>query len=340
MNSSSIQFNRRAVLGLGTLALHGLSGCGGGVMGDLLAGSPGIGGTGLFSSGSISGFGSVIINTITFDETNATVLLDGVPATSADLRLGMVAEVNGTRGTVSGTGVAQKIAVWSIAQGAVTALQSNQFTVDGRVIQTNSATVWDGIASTSQLVNGMRVTVWGLQNGADTTRWIATRVALVTATTPIRGESGKEKPSLPSLVEEAMEIDLEGFITALLPNQRFMVGNVEVDASQSPDTSRLFTALRLGERIHVDGYWKGNVLLATEIHDSEELDYNSAHLEGSIDQFTSLANFVVRGQRCDATHAVWEHGNPALLRQGVKVKLEGTKAGDVLMVTEIEIKNH
>ncbi|MEN9374820.1 MAG: hypothetical protein RIR79_2372, partial [Pseudomonadota bacterium] len=41
MNSSSIQFNRRAVLGLGlglgTLALHGLSGCGGGVMGDLLA---------------------------------------------------------------------------------------------------------------------------------------------------------------------------------------------------------------------------------------------------------------------------------------------------------------
>jgi hypothetical protein len=79
------------------------------------------------------------------------------------------------------------------------------------------------------------------------------------------------------------------------------------------------------------------VLLATEIHDSEELDYNSAHLEGSIDQFTSLANFVVRGQRCDATNAEWEHGSPALLRQGVKVKLEGTKAGDVLMVTEIEV---
>jgi hypothetical protein len=343
MNSSfsSMQPNRRqALFGLSALVLHGLSGCGGNAGGDLFGGSPGIGGTGFFSSGSISGFGSVIINGITFDDTNASVLLDGIPATNTDLRLGMVAEINGTRGTAAGTGVARHIAVWSIAQGVVSNVQpqSNQFTVDGMVIQTNTATVWEGVASTAQLLNGMRVTVWGLQNGAGLHHWTATRVALVTANTPIRGESDSMKPSIPSFLEEETEVDLEGFITALLSNQRFRVGNVEVDASQNPDTSQLFTALRIGERIHVDGYWKGNVLLAIEIHDSEGMDYDSAHLEGTVDQFTSIANFVVRGQRCDATNAEWEHGSPALLRQGVKVKLEGTKAGDVLMVTEIEIK--
>ena len=303
----------------------------------MFGGSPGIGGTGFFSSGSISGFGSVIINGITFDDTNANVLLDGIPATNADLRLGMVADVVGSKGTVSGTGVAQTIAAWSIAQGAVFNVKPNQFMVDDRVIQTNSATVWDGIASTAQLINGMRVTVWGLQNGMGANYWTATRVALVTPTTPVRPPIDKDHFNHRPAVGD--DVDLEGFITALLPNYRFMLGTTEVDASGNSVTIATLAKLKIGERIHVDGYWKGSVLLATEIHDSEGVDYDNAHLEGVIDLFTSIANFVVRGQRCDATNAKWEHGSPALLRQGVKVKLEGKKAGDVLMVTEIEIKS-
>lgn len=336
-SSFSRPLNRRRVLelGLGALALPSLNACGGGSGGDVLGGSPGIGGTGFFSSGSISGFGSVIVNSITFDDTNANVLLDGVSATSADLRLGMVADVVGSKGTASGTGVAQTIAVWSIAQGAVSNVQTNQFMVDDMVIQTNSATVWDGIASTAQLTNGLRVTVWGLQNGADPKRWTATRVALVTPTTPVRPTTNhsNRRPAVGD------DVDLEGFVTALLPSYHFMLGNTEIDASGNPATIAVAMKLKIGERIHVDGSWKGSILLATEIHDSEGVDYDNAHLEGVIDLFTSIANFVVRGQRCDATNAKWEHGSPALLRQGVKVKLEGKKAGDVLMVTEIEIKS-
>ena len=337
-SSFSRPLNRRRVLelGLGALALPSLNACGGGSGGDMFGGSPGIGGTGFFSSGSISGFGSVIINSITFDDTNANVLLDGVSATRADLRLGMVADVVGSKGTASGTGVAQTIAVWSIAQGAVSNVQTNQFMVDDMVIQTNSATVWDGIASTAQLTNGLRVTVWGLQNGADPKRWTATRVALVTPTTPVRPPIDKDHFNHRPAVGD--DVDLEGFVTALLPSYHFMLGNTEVDASSNSATIAAFGALKVGDRTHVDGAWKGNVLLASEIHGSEGVDYNNAHIEAKIDQFTSIANFVVRGQRCDATNAKWENGKPDMLRQGVKVKLEGQKAGDVLMVTEIEIK--
>lgn len=331
-----MQPNRRqALFGLSALVLHGLSGCGGNAGGDLFGGSPGIGGTGLFSSGSISGFGSVIINGITFDDTNASVLLDGIPATNTDLRLGMVADVSGSKGTASGTGIAQQIVVWSIAQGAVSAVQTNQFTVDGMVIQTNAATVWDGIPSIAQLANGTRVTVWGLQNGVGINHWTATRVALVTASTPIRNGANKGNSTLRPVVGD--DLDLEGFITVLLPNSRFMLGNVEVDASTKPATVALFAGLQVGQRVHVDGYWQGTILQATDIHTNGDTDLNNATIEAKIDQFTSVGNFVVRGQRCDATNAQWKSGTPALLRQGVKIKLEGTKAGDVLMVTEIEV---
>ncbi len=331
-HSTELKCNRRTLLGLGALALGG---CGGGG-GDMFGGSPGIGGTGFFSSGSISGFGSVIVNGITFDDTQASVLLDGVSATSADLRLGMVADVAGSKGTESGTGIAQTITVWSIVQGTVSAVQTAQFTVDGMVIQTNSATVWDGFTSIAQLMNGMRVTVWGLQNGADAKSWTATRVALVTPTTPVRPATGKDNFTRRPAIGD--DVDLEGFVTALLSNNRFMLGNTEVDASANPATLVALKKLQVGDRIHVDGSWKGAVLLATEIHGSEDMDFNSAQIEAVVETFTSIANFTVRGQRCDATNARWKNGTPDLLQQGVKVKLEGQKAGDVLVVTEIEIK--
>ena len=82
-----------------TLTLSALSGCGGGG-GDIGSGSaslPGTGGTGMYTMGSIQGFGSVILNSIKFDDTQAQILLDGSAIPSAALRLGMVAQVQGVR---------------------------------------------------------------------------------------------------------------------------------------------------------------------------------------------------------------------------------------------------
>lgn len=161
------------------LAGSALSGCGGG--GSMVAGLPGTGGTGspLFAQGSITGFGSVIINGIKFDDTQASVQVDGLALTSDALRLGMIAGVRGERNTADASlGTATTIEVWSIALGPVTRVASDSFEVMGMSIQTDANTSLDGISTVSALTVGQTVQAWGLQAGSDGQQWAASRVAL------------------------------------------------------------------------------------------------------------------------------------------------------------------
>src|SRR5512140_2125262 len=173
MNRNAISISRRSWLALTASAL---ASCGGGAGLALL---PGTGGTGIFAQGAISGFGSVIVNGTKFDDSSAAVQSDGTAATPLDLRLGMVAGVQGQRADTIAVAVASQIEVWSIAQGPVTQVQTGQFAVAGMTIQTSAATVFDGIAAASALAPGQAVTVWGLQAGSDGSHWIATRVAVL-----------------------------------------------------------------------------------------------------------------------------------------------------------------
>jgi hypothetical protein len=376
-NGLSPKIRRRSLL---ALALTGLSGCGGGAVDILLAGPPGTGGTGLFAQGTISGFGSVIVNGIRFDDTAATVQIDGVTADAQALRLGMVADVQGLRGADLTLGVASQIEVWSVAQGVVSQVQSGQFMVAGMLVQTDAATVFDGISSAASLSNGLRVGVWGLQSGVDGSRWTATRVAVVASSTLVgtgvvtaartlnglallgttaasmsSGQlvrvQGQLAPSGTSVNVESFkllglqsssvpqgDVEMEGMVTALLTGSRFMLGNVEVDAS-SAALAASYRSLAVGARIEVYGTWAGRVLKAGALEMESEQQLDEVEIEAKIEQFTSLSNFVVRGQRCNASGAQISKGKVSDLKVGVKVKLHGIKAGDVLMVTEIEIKN-
>ena len=183
-DNSHSRLTRRSWIVLATSAL---AGCGGGSSGSgSTAGLPGTGGTGIYVQGSISGFGSVIVNGIKFDDvqasTNGFVQIDGVTLTSDHLRLGMVATVQGERAAIGTLGTAHSIEVWSIAQGLVSPLVpsvAGGFLVAGMTVQTDDGTVFDGVSSVaSMLSSGMRVVVWGLQAGADGRHWTATRVAV------------------------------------------------------------------------------------------------------------------------------------------------------------------
>jgi hypothetical protein len=161
------------------LAGSAISGCGGG--GSMVAVVPGTGGTGspLFAQGSITGFGSVILNGIKFDDTQASVQVDGLVATSDALRLGMVAGIRGERNAADATvGTATTIEVWSIAQGPVTRVGLSDFDVMGMTIQTDTNTGLEGVVSISAMKVGQSVQVWGLQAGGDGQQWSASRVAV------------------------------------------------------------------------------------------------------------------------------------------------------------------
>lgn len=367
--------SRRSLLAWSVI---GLSGCGGGAGGFSIAGSPGTVGTGLFSQGTITGFGSVIVNAVRFDDTAASVQVDGLPASSQDLRLGMVVEVQGERGADATHGVAAKIEAWSIALGQISRVQSGQFMVAGMWVQTSASTVFDGVSSAAELVSGMTVSVWGLQSGSDGGSWLATRVALASTSGLVSTGVVKAGPTLNGLIMSGAlasglvagqlvrvqctylsegkwqvesvrlqglqnsvashlgEFEIEGLVTAWLPDKHFLLGNTEVDAS-SPSVAASLTALAVGQRIEVYGSWVGSVLKATKVELEDEHVLEQSEIEARIEQFTSLSNFVVRGQRCDASTATIRKGTVAGLKVGVKVKLKGTKAGDVLRVSALEI---
>ena len=362
------------------------AGCGGGGTTGI-AGLPGTGGTGVFAQGAISGFGSVIINTIKFDDTLAAVLIDGQSATSADLRLGMVASVQGQRGSDATQGTANSIEVWSIAQGLVSAGRatpgsSGQFTLSGMTVLTDLNTVFEGSSATLPVLSGQRVAVWGLQTGTDARTWSATRVALVSATAVVStglvsiansqrsvnglllsGDAARvlaagdlvrvrgtlsstdgslsvqsvQYPSVPATSAQQGEAEIEGWVTSVATSGRFNLGSVVVDASQAvfDPASALVAA---GSRVEVSGVWQSGVLKSTKVRIQNVQEIETVEINGRIQEFTSLANFVVRGQPCDASGlGVVSNGKLTDLKLGVAVKLTGTKAGDVLKVTKLEL---
>ncbi len=375
---------RRSWLGL---AVATLTGCGGGS--TSVAGAPGTGGTGqyamVYSQGSITGFGSVIINSIKFDDGLASVQLDGAGAVAADLRLGMVAAVQGQRSAGVALGTASSIEVWSIAQGRVTQLLAaggTEFIVAGMTVQTDSATVFDGVSSAAQLALDSPVAVWGLQASADGRHWKATRVALLAdvaavVSTGLVSVSGSQRQlnglALSGAAADSLsagqlvrvqgtlsadglsvalarvtplgtgnaqpegDIEIEGFVTSAPSSSGFMLGGIEVD-TRSAVYSPVGASIALGARVEVYGAWQAGVLKATKVELENEGSLHAVEIEARIEQFTSLADFVLRGQRCDASSAILSHGTAADLRVGVKVKVKGAKAGgDVLIVTELEI---
>ena len=104
---------RHALLALLGTAL--LPACGGGT--DVAGVSSG--GTGSFTSGTITGLGSVIVNGIRYDDSTASVTIGGVSSAASALQLGMVVRIQGsaitapvTAGALS-TATATSMAHWA-----------------------------------------------------------------------------------------------------------------------------------------------------------------------------------------------------------------------------------
>ena len=355
-----------------------------------MAGSPGTGGTGspIFSQGSISGFGSVIVNGVKFDDLQASVEIDGVTAASADLRLGMVADVVGSVGADPALGAASSIGVWSVAQGAVKRVTATSFMVVGMSIQTDAATVFEGVASCAELVAGQTVTVWGLQTSADAREWTATRVALAPATVPfvnsglisssdsqfylngllltltealakglknddlvrVQGSLSTNGKSLTvtgvkllgtlAVAPQQGDVEIEGYVSSLTPPYGFVMNNLSVD-TRSAVTSPIGAVIAVGTRVEVYGTLSGGVLIASLVKLEDESSPSQTEISGTITTFTSVADFVLRGQRCDASapDVVFSHGSAANLKVGAMVQLKGINEGDVLKVKSVEFDN-
>jgi hypothetical protein len=144
-------------------AIWACASSGGGISGTSIVGGP------------IDQFGSILVNGIEFETTNAIVTIEGDPATVDDLRLGMFVFVRGPVDRDSGTGVADRVASDHLLEAPVDAVNAvdGTFVALSQLVITDASTVFDQV-TLATLAPGDVVEVFGVRDADLSIR--ATRV--------------------------------------------------------------------------------------------------------------------------------------------------------------------
>lgn len=167
---------RRTLLACAAVLL--LASCGGGGSADTAG--VGSGGTGTYASGRITGFGSVIVNGIHFDQQAATVTgEDGTASTPSALQLGMTVEIDASAVTASGArqdAVATAIRYRSELLGTVDSVGASALVVMGQQVSVSASTRYGGgLAALADIAVADVVEVYGWQD-AGSGAFVATRI--------------------------------------------------------------------------------------------------------------------------------------------------------------------
>ena len=298
--------------------------CGGGVD------SGGTGGNATsFVSGPITGFGSVIVNGVRFDDSVASVSdAEGTGRSRDDLKLGMTVELRGsgitTDSSGASTGTAASIVYGSAILGPIVMidLTGASLIVLGQTVNVLTTTVFDASlgGALSALANGDVVEVYALFDAA-TNRYNATRI--------------ERKAS-------ATSFQLRGVVAALDAVARSFTIGTERISYATLAASEVPAGLANGSFVRVDVQTTlvGGVRSALRFRNgaSQPQDRDEVRIEGLISAFTSSANFSVDGRAIDASKAAFPDGT-AGLAVGVRVALEGMVSSGSVSATQVEIRS-
>jgi Domain of unknown function (DUF5666) len=277
-----------------------------------------------FAAGPISGFGSIIVNGVRFDDTLATVTDDDDRARGRDqLKLGMMVEVEGAGvSAANATGRALRVRFGSEIIGPVTGVDSvaNSLTVLGQKVLVTSTTVFDDSLSggLAGVDTGDVLEVHAQFNAADGS-YTALRVEdAATATTyKLRGVMAGLNRTAKTFTIGGQQINYGSVATSDLPASMADGQHVRVRLQTTQVNGQwVATAVRSGVRKVDDGL--------------------GAHLRGAITAFTSGTDFEVNGLKVNAAGASFPDGNTGIVL-GAVVEVRGTVSSGVLMATVVEL---
>ncbi|MDO9091875.1 MAG: DUF5666 domain-containing protein [Rubrivivax sp.] len=297
-----------------------LTSCGGGV---------GTGGTGgeSYAAGPITGFGSVIVGGVRFDDTAATVEDgEGGVRSRDELRLGMTVEVNGSAITTGSSGPvasASRIRFESELSGLVGLVDAagGSFTMLGQRVTVDDSTVFDerltgGLAG---LGTGQPLEVFASFDAAGQ-RYRATRIepAALARGLRLRGQVSQVDTVARTLRVGGVSYSYAGatHVPAGLAAGQFVRLRMEFDLLPAP-------------RWVVQSFGLAWQPLA---------DADGLKVEGLISSFTSSSSFSVNGRTVNATAASFPDGT-AGLALGVRVEVEGAVRSGVLQAAKVSIES-
>ena len=310
----------RGAAGLAGIALLGalvLAACGGG------GGAPSA--TTSYAMGRISGFGSVVVNGVHFDESSATIDdEDGQGGSSSDLKLGMVVEVDAgsiDKSASVSTASATHVRMISLMKGPVESVGTDRFVVLGQTVMVTPTTVYEDMLTggLSQLTHDSVVKVYGTLNTATAPpTYTASRIEL------------KPKPSF---------FALRGVVADIDPTMMTLtIGTTVIDVQ----TVSLPTGMATGSLVRVKlnlvkngkGQWVAESVKSGVMrpHDSDH-----SEIEGMITDFTSTKLFSVDGVKVDASGASFPDGETGIV-MGARVEVEGSIVEGTMKATKVELK--
>lgn len=313
-----LERQRRACMAV-TLAVLLMPGCGG-------SGGVDSGGTGItvttLAVGPISGFGSVVVAGVHYDESLAR-LVDGdnQPLGASALVLGAMVSIDAGDISTVGTrqqAVAQTMRVSELLVGPVELIDTVGLTLKvlGQTVAITAGTVFDArlTGGLAALAPGAVVAVHGQIDSA-AARDVATRI--------------EPRPN-------PLQYLLRGTVTSYDRSTRRLTVGAQVisfaDVATPPDSIASGGIVRLKLRTAS----AGGVWAATDLRlDGQTVpDRNNVEIEGRVSAFTSAQHFSVDGVVVDASAATMGGGAVA---PGARVEVEGRSSNGMIMARRVTV---
>ncbi|MBL0718369.1 hypothetical protein JI742_00560 [Piscinibacter sp. Jin2] len=320
---------RRGLLAAAASALL-IAACGGG---GGSAGLPGSGGTG-FASGPISGFGSVIVNGVRYDDRAAELRdedgqrLSRSGSMGDPLQLGVLVDLEGRVAADGLSGTADRVVLRPEVIGLVDAVDAAaaSLRVLGQAVKVKRTTVFTGLGGLADLAAGEVVAVHGLLD--DTGAVVATRVerlapsvAAYTGDFRIRGPLDSLSGSAPTQSFRVSGLRLRTDAGTVVSGNLANGALLSVRLAKSPSEG-VYRALRV--TVRSPGFAAASL--------------PRAEIEGFITRFDSLMAFEVNGfpVRTDGS-TLFEDGTDGV-RLGARIEVEGPVVQGVLQARRLEIE--
>lgn len=302
------------------LCVLALAGCGGGVD------SGGTGARAASARGPVTGFGSVIVNGVHFDDSSASVTdAEGTARSPDDLKLGMTTTIRGSAVVVDSNGTrstATSIVLGSAILGPVDNIDTvaKTLVVLGQTVEVTPTTVFDSSLNGGlmALSVGNMVEVYALFDALNN-HYSATRI--------------EPKTNVPAYRLRGLVSNLDVATKAFnIGSDRISYAGVRANDVPATLANGRFVRVQL-QTAPVGGAW-----IAVWLQDGVRPlgDQDEARVEGLITDLTSSTQFSVDGLSIDARHASVTGG--AALGLGIRVAIAGTASGGVLVASEVQIK--
>jgi Domain of unknown function (DUF5666) len=300
-----------------------LAGCGG-----VDSGGTGVGQAGqpTYAAGPITGFGSIVVNGVHYDESMAKVYDDeGLLRNRDELKLGMLTEVFASAVVSDATGssaTASAVLYGSQIVGRIDSVDvpGSRFVVLGQTVRVTASTVFDAAAGgLPALAAGDDAEVFA-QLDVSTQTYVATRV---------------ERRANLALYK------LRGWVGAVsVADKTITVGGQLISYAGLPIIDPATTlAIGTSVRVTLRTAREGNAWVATSLMAGigRVADRETAEVDGRIGVFTSTTQFVVNGITVDASAASFPDGTAGIVL-GARVEVEGSIRNGVLVAQRVKLE--